>query len=129
MQELWNNIRENPDEFKDKRVSYILADMRNETIESVLKEFAEKWCVALDAISYSADRYEFGDTEIPGLNNLKKSADFDRYAAEHEGVSKFKYHQAIKKALADLLIDEIIPLRDDNYRIDDAKIALQNTNG
>ena len=129
MQELWNNIRENPDEFKDKRVSYILADMRKETIEGVLREFAEKWCVALDAISYSADRYEFGDTEIPGLNNLKKSADFDRYAAEHDGVSKFKYHQAIKKALADLLIDEIIPLRDDNYRIDDAKLALQNTNG
>lgn len=129
MQELWNNIRENPDEFKDKRVSYILADMRKETIESVLREFAEKWCVALDAISYSADRYEFGDTEIPGLNNLKKSADFDRYAAEHDGVSKFKYHQAIKKALADLLIDEIIPLRDDNYRIDDAKLALRSTNG
>lgn len=129
MQELWNNIRENPDEFKDKRVSYILADMRKKTIESVLREFAEKWCVALDAISYSADRYEFGDTEIPGLNNLKKSADFDRYAAEHDGVSKFKYHQAIKKALADLLIDEIIPLRDDNYRIDDAKLALQSTNG
>lgn len=129
MQELWNNIRENPDEFKDKRVSYILADMRKETIESVLREFAEKWCVALDAISYSADRYEFGDTEIPGLNNLKKSADFDRYAAEHDGVSKFKYHQAIKKALADLLIDEIIPLRDDNYRIDDAKLTLQSTNG
>lgn len=129
MQELWNNIRENPDEFKDKRVSYILADMRKETIESVLREFAEKWCVALDAISYSADRYELGDTEIPGLNNLKKSADFDRYAAEHDGVSKFKYHQAIKKALADLLIDEIIPLRDDNYRIDDAKLALQSTNG
>lgn len=129
MQELWNNIRENPDEFKDKRVSYILADMRKETIESVIKEFAEKWCVALDAISYSADRYEFGDTEIPGLNNLKKSADFDRYSAEHDGVSKFKYHQAVKKALADLLIDEIIPLRDDNYRIDDAKLTLQSTNG
>lgn len=129
MQELWNNIRENPDEFKDKRVSYILADMRKETIESILKEFAEKWCVALDAISYSADRYEFGDTEIPGLNNLKKSADFDRYSAEHDGVSKFKYHQAVKKALADLLIDEIIPLRDDNYRIDDAKLTLQSTNG
>lgn len=129
MQKLWNNIRENPDKFKDKRVSYILADMRKETIESVLREFAEKWCVALDAISYSADRYEFGDTEIPGLNNLKKSADFDRYAAEHDGVSKFKYHQAIKKALADLLIDEIIPLRDDNYRIDDAKLTLQSTNG
>ena len=126
MQQLWANIRENPDAFKDKRVSYMLADMRKETINSVLKDFAEKWCVAFEAVSYSADRYEFGEAEIPGLNNLKKSADFDKYAAEHDGVSKFKYHQAIKKALADLLIDEIIPLRDDNYRIEDTKPALQS---
>lgn len=126
MQRLWANIRENPDAFKDKRVSYMLADMRKETINSVLKDFAEKWCVAFEAVSYSADRYEFGETEIPGLNNLKKSADFDKYAAEHDGVSKFKYHQAIKKALADLLADEIIPLRDDNYRVEDTKPVLQS---
>lgn len=126
MQRLWANIRENPDAFKDKRVSYMLADMRKETINSVLKDFAEKWCVAFEAVSYSADRYEFGETEIPGLNNLKKSADFDKYAAEHVGVSKFKYHQAIKKALADLLADEIIPLRDDNYRVEDTKPVLQS---
>ena len=126
MQQLWANIRENPEDFKDKRVSYILADMRKETIDSVLKEFADKWCVSFEAVSYSADRYEFGEDEIPGLNNLKKSADYDRFAVEQGGVPKFKYHQAIKKALADLLVDEIIPLRDDNYRIDDTKLALQS---
>ena len=73
------------------------------------------------------NRYEYGDTEIPGLNNLKKSADFESYSAAHSGISKFKYHQAMKKALYDLLIDEIIPLRDDNFRVDDAKLALQTT--
>ncbi len=119
MQELWNKINENPDEFKDKRVSYILEDMRKETINNVLSEFAEEWSVALEAISYAADRYEYGDTEIPGLNNLKKSADFDAYSETHDGMSKFKYHQAIKKALLEILNEEIIPLRDDGYRIDD----------
>lgn len=124
MWKLWKNISENPDEFKEKRVSYILADMRKEAIDSVLATFADEWCVALEAVSYAADRYEFGDTEIPGLNNLKKSADFDKYSATHIGISKFKYHQAIKKALSDLLIDEIIPLRDDNYRVEDANLTL-----
>ena len=127
MRELWENISANPDDFKDKRVSYVLADMRKEAIDSVLSAFAEEWCVTIEAVSYAADRYEFGDTEIPGLNNLKKSADYDRYSASHSGTSKFKYHQAMKKALFDLLIDEIIPLRDDNYRIDDTKLALQTT--
>lgn len=126
MRKLWENISERPDEFKDKRVSYILADMRKEAIDSVLASFAEEWCVALEAVSYAADRYEFGDTEIPGLNNLKKSADFDKYSATHSEISKFKYHQAMKKALSDLLVDEIIPLRDDNYRVEDAKLTFQS---
>ena len=125
MRKLWENINNNPDEFKDKRVSHILADMRKETIDNVLLAFADEWCVTLEAISYAADRYEIGDAEIPGLNNLKKSADFDSYSATHSGISKFKYHQAIKNALVDLLNEEVIPLRDDNYRIDDAKLTAQ----
>ena len=125
MRELWKNINNNPDEFKDKRVSHILADMRKKTIDNVLSAFADEWCVPLEAISYAADRYEIGDTEIPGLNNLKKSADFHSYSENNSGISKFKYHQAIKKALVDLLNEEVIPLRDDNYRIDDAKLTAQ----
>lgn len=121
MQELWKNINNNPDEFKDKRVSHILTEMRKEAIDNVLTSFAEEWCISLDAVSYSAERYESGDTEIPGLNNLKKSADYNKFSETHNDMSKFKYHQAVKKALSDLLTDEIIPIRDDNYRTDEVK--------
>ncbi len=127
MQKLWENVSENPDEFKDKRVSYVLADMRKEAIDSILAAFAEEWCVTLEAVSYAADRYEYGDIEISGLNNLKKSANFERYSVTHNGISKFKYHQAMKNALSDLLIDEILPLRDDNFRIDNDKFSSQPT--
>lgn len=119
MQQLWDKVQENPDEFKDRRVSYVLAEMRKEAIDSVLTAFAEEWCVSLDAVSYAAERYQVGDTDLPGLNNLKKSADFDSYAAKHDGMSKFKYHQSVKKALLTVLNDDVIPLRDDDYRIDD----------
>ena len=121
MQQLWEKVQENPDEFKDRRVSYVLAEMRKEAIDSVLSAFAEEWCVSLDAVSYAAERYQVGDTDLPGLNNLKKSADFDSYSSKHEGMSKFKYHQSIKKALIALLNDDVIPLRDDDYRIDDTR--------
>lgn len=121
MQELWKNINNNPDEFKNKRVSHILTEMRKEAIDNVLTSFAEEWCISLDAVSYSAERYESGDTEIPGLNNLKKSADYNKFSETHNDMSKFKYHQAVKKALSDLLTDEIIPIRDDNYRTDEVK--------
>ena len=84
MQSLWQKVQENPDEFKDRRVSYVLAEMRKETIDSVLCKFAEEWCISLDAVTYAADRYQAGDTELPGLNNLKKTADFDSYSVKHE---------------------------------------------
>ena len=119
MQQLWDNVQENPDEFKDRRVSYVLAEMRKETIDSVLSAFAKEWCVSLDAVLYTAERYQAGETELPGLNNLKKSADFDSYTANHSGISKFKYHQSIKKALITLLNNDVIPLRDDDYRIEE----------
>ncbi|MBQ7265825.1 MAG: type I restriction endonuclease subunit R [Firmicutes bacterium] len=122
MQQLWKRVQANPDEFKDKRVSHMLAEMRKNAIDSVLEEFAEKWCVSPEAVSYAADRYQLGDTELPGLNNLKKTADFDSYAATHEGISKFKYNQAVKKELIILLKEDILPLRDDNYRVDDATV-------
>ena len=86
MQQLWEKVQENPDDFKDRRVSYVLAEMRKEAIDSVLSAFAEEWCVSLDAVSYAAERYQVGDTDLPGLNNLKKSADFDRYSSKHEGI-------------------------------------------
>ena len=121
MQQLWKKVQDKPDDFKDKRVSYVLSEMRKEAIDSVLSAFAKKWCVSLDAVSYAADRYQFGDTELPGLNNLKKTADFDSYAAAHNGVSKFKYHQSVKKALLSVLNEDIIPLRDDDYRISERK--------
>lgn len=124
MKELWDNVSNNPDDFKDKRVSYVLAEMRKETISKVLSTFAEEWCVTFEAVSYSADRYELGEEDIPGLNNLKKSADYDKYSETHNNISKFKYNQAVKKALLKLIVDEIIPIRDDNYRIDDAKSAV-----
>lgn len=125
LEELWEKISENPNEYKDKRVSYILTDMRKEAIDSVLSEFAEEWCVAPEAVSYASDRYEYGDTEIPGLTNLKKSADYDKYLQTHSGIAKFKYRQAMKEALLNLLNEEIIPLRDENYRADDMTLAAQ----
>ena len=118
LQQLWKNISENPEDFKDKRVSYILADMRKETIDGLLSSFADEWCVSLDAVTYAADRFESGDTEIPGLTNLKESADYDKYSLSHSGIAKFKYRQAMKEALLKLLNEEIIPLKDDNYRIE-----------
>ncbi len=122
MQQLWKKVQDKPDDFKDKRVFYVLSEMRKEAIDSVLSAFAEEWNVSLEAVFYAAERYRAGDNELPGLNNLKKTANFDSYAAKHSGISKFKYNQLVKKALLTVLNEEVIPLRDDDYRIGDAAL-------
>ena len=122
MRQLWEKVQENPDAFKNVRVSHVLEKMRTEAIDSVLSGFAGEWCVSPDAVSYAADRYQRGETDVPGLNNLKKTSDFDKYSAGHTDVSKFKYHQSVKKALLILLNEDVLPLRDDDYRIDDTAI-------
>ena len=38
----------------------------------------------------------------------------------------YPLYLAMKKALSDQLIEEIVPLRDDNYRIDDTNISAQS---
>ena len=126
MKELWERINSNPNDFRDKRVSYILEDMRKKAIDNVISAFAKEWCVSLEAVTYAADRYDLDDTEIPGLTNLKETADYEKYKAAHSGIAKFKYRQAMKEALLNVLNEEIIPLRDDNYRIDDTKSASRN---
>lgn len=125
MKDLWENINANPDDFKDKRVSFVLEDMRKEAIDKVLADFAEQWCASLEAVAYAADRYKQGDSEIPDLNNLKNTADYDSYLEKNPGLKKFKYYQNLKKALQSLLDEEVLPLRDDNYRVDNITLQQQ----
>ena len=123
LQLLWESVSSEPEKYQDKRVSHVLAEMRKEAINSVIYSFVDEWCVSYEAVAYSADRYTMGDAEIPGLTNLKESADYGKYSEKHSEIPKFRYHQAMKKALKTMLCEEIIPLRDDDYRIDDNNIS------
>lgn len=54
--------------------------------------------------------------EVLGLNNLKDTADFGKFFAKHENIHKFKYHQSLKNALLTLPKDDVLSLKDDDYR-------------
>lgn len=117
MQELWSKVQESPEEFENTRVSYVLETMRNEAIIRVVRAFAQEWCVPETAIMYAAQRMEPDADVIPGLNNIKDSADYAKYVETHDRIAKFKYNQSVKKALAVMLREEVLPLRFDDYQV------------
>ena len=120
MKSLWSDIQENPEQFRDKQVSLVLEQMRRDTINKITEEFSVDWFVPMEAVIYAADRYVKADgSEIPGLSNIKKNANYGGFVIENEGVSKFKYHQRLKEALLKLLKEEILPLRDDDYVLEE----------
>lgn len=124
MKRLWDEVQENPDEFKDKRVSFVLKEMRDEAIVNVASDFADKWCVPKSAVMYAAQRMKRESEDIPGLNNIKESADYAAYKEKNGDLPKFKYNQAMKKNLRRMILEDIIPLRDDDYRIESAAAQL-----
>ncbi len=122
MKNLWDDIQAHPEEFRDKQVSLVLEEMRKNTIDKLTEEFSVDWFVPLEAVVYVADRYVMADgLDIPGLSNIKKNADYSGYVLEHNDISKFKYHQKLKAALLKLLREEILPLRDDDYVIEEVQ--------
>ena len=127
MRKLWKKVQEVPEEFTDQRVSYVLEEMRKEAIRNVVSGFAEEWCVSESAVIFAAERIDVESDTIPGLNNIKESADYAKYEKTHGKIPKFKYNQAIKKALFATLHTEVIPFRDDDYSRLDDRIAMEYT--
>ncbi len=95
-----------------------IQEMREEAIHNVVKDFSKHWCVPESAVMYAAQRMKRDSGEIPGLNNIKDSSDYAAYKDRNGDLPKFKYNQAMKKDLRRMILEDIIPLRDDDYRIE-----------
>lgn len=99
MQSLWKAILKNPVSYKGKKIGVILAKMRSDAIHKVISKFSDYWCVERDAVQFAAEHYHFGNAEIPGLIKLKELANYAEFKEKnHMDISKFKYHQNMKKS-------------------------------
>ncbi|WP_106494703.1 type I restriction endonuclease subunit R [Lentibacillus sp. Marseille-P4043] len=112
MKQLWNNIQENPEYYRDQNVSVLLENMIQATSYELIGNFAQKWCVNEDNLDFVVSNYNPSRKRQNGESALKDTSDYGKYKqANHDPVSKLKYWKAVRHDLDELITNEILPLR------------------
>lgn len=112
MKELWGNIQENPEEYRDQNVSILLEDMIQTTRYELVEDFAEKWCVNEDNLDFVISNYKVNRDRQNGESELKVTSDYDKYKENNsDAVSKLKYWKTVRQDLDELMHNQILPLR------------------
>ena len=120
MRSLWDKIKQNPEEYKDKQISSILAEMKENAITVVVDQLTKTWFLDEPTLRYSVDRYRPGMDGVPNENQLKDTADYNLYvntvqARGEEALPKFLYYSRMIDDLRAKFETEIAPLVSDEY--------------
>ena len=110
MTRLITDIENNREAYRNRHISAILEDMRRKAVESVVREFAEKWYVNEGTVMYAADHYRGGD--LPNISKIKEDADYSSYKESVENpMNKLAYRKTLTQELKKMIENEIIPLK------------------
>jgi type I restriction enzyme R subunit len=112
MQNLWEDIQENPKEYEDENISVLLEKRINKTTYKNIGEFSKHWGVNEDTLEFVVSNYNPKKKRQDGESDLKSNSDYEEYKRKNpEGVSKLKYWRSLRNNLDDLMSNEILPLR------------------
>ena len=110
MLRILNDIEKDRTAFSGKNISEILADMRQDAIETVVDSFVARWFVDRDAILYAVYNNVNGD--IPNASVVKDSLQYAKYRASTEGpLRKPKARSQMISELTEMIQNEILPLQ------------------
>lgn len=113
MRELWENIRYNPENYRDKNISNELENLVQASEEQVVQKISEKWALNEDDLMYVVANYSPRKERQNGELELKRSADYEAYKEKaEEPLSKLKYWRHVREDLDEEIQREILPLRE-----------------
>ena len=112
MRRLWDNILQDPEDYRNQNVSQLLERMILDAQENVIQNFSQKWHVEEDELAYVINNYNPKRKRQNGESELKQSADYIAYKAEiDEPVSKLRYWKTVRSDLEEVMEKEILPLQ------------------
>lgn len=112
LKHLWEEALARPDVYRGKSLMAVFEEKRKETIQRLIEEFSKEWKVDEKLLGYAASQYHSGE-KVLGMEEIKKKADYDLYAAERgRNLKKFQYRSALEKATVDFLQEDILPLQE-----------------
>ena len=108
MQSLWAQVVKSPANFRNKRVSTVLEEMRAGAIRQCVQDLCDTYFLSFGAVMYAVEHYH-ADADIPNMNTIKDTGDYQRYMAYHEGIKKLRYRRLVEDAVRTALVEEIGP--------------------
>ncbi len=112
MGELWEKIKVNPEAYRDQNIYDLLESMVSKTLDHLVQSFAKKWGLQTKELRFLIDNYNPNREEQTGETELRQTSDYEAYKAQTETpVSRLRYWRAIKEALTELIVEDVLPLR------------------
>lgn len=110
---LWLQVKMNPERYRNQSVANILDGMIEEVIEEKVKEISDKWFIGYEELLFLVKNYRKGITKQRGEQELIKSQDYQAYkkAMGEKALSILKYKRAIKPAYTKVIEEVIEPLQ------------------
>ena len=111
MQQLWENIKQDPETYRGKQVSILLEEMIQETIQTLIDEFSKKWAVQPGELAFVIANYNPTKERQNGEAELKRTSDYSVYSAHTDHpVRKLSYWKEVKKAYTKMIHEDVLPL-------------------
>ena len=110
---IWQDLQENPENYRDQNISLLLEDKISETQQEAIHRYADEWVVDEETAQYVALNFNPKKEKQIGEQELKNSASYEAYKASVENpVSKLRYWKYANAAFKEMVNEEILPLRD-----------------
>ena len=115
LQKLWVNVKEYPDEYKEKDLTTLFEEMKKKTLYDVLEAVSEEYCLHEDDVKYAAYCYQSSQEEIPNFEMIRKDADPVAYGEKvGEKINRLQYYIRLKAELKQIFDEYVLPFKEIN---------------
>lgn len=111
--DLWIQVRMNPERYRGQSVANILDHMIEAVIHEEVKKIADQWFIGFDELLFVVQNYRKGLSKQNGEQELINSQNYKAYKAAmgNKALNPIKYKMAIKPAYTEVIERVIEPLQ------------------
>ena len=112
MKDLWENIQQDPEAYRDQNVSVLLEEKIQESIHKLIENFTKKWHVKEEELSFMVANYNPSKDKQNGEAELKRTSNYEAYKAHTENpVKRLTYWKSVKQDFEEMMVNDILPLQ------------------
>lgn len=112
MNNLWFEIKMDPERFRNKQVNEILQTMIDDAREDLIKKFADENGLDIDDLKFVIRHYDpdADNRQQTGINTLLSFKVFSDYRKTHPDINMLSWKKKVRAGLKDFYLNQISPL-------------------